>query len=199
MIKETLLFLPLMFLREKPRSLYSEKKKGRKLRSWSHTFWMFTQRTWAVLTKQINFTHIIMLEGSRESGTNICFGFLWIWLPVTLTFKSLKAVWNMHKIFSILSRESDSSAISTPGNNPQVTLCRLSLGHHWPIFPQRSRAVTGSVSTAKLKGRKLPKTIQSKQNLCQQCRVALCQDQCFRTYHNGIWFTSLTWIFNFFF
>ena len=108
-------------------------------------------------------------------------------------------MWNVRKIFSILSRESDSSAISTPENNPQVTLCRLSLGHHWPIFPPRSRAVRGSASTAKLKGRKLPKTIQSKQNLCQQSRVALCQDQCFRDYHNEIWFTSLTWIFNFFF
>ena len=52
-------------------------------------------------------------------------------------------------------------------NDPQATLCCLShLGPHWPIFPPRSRAVRGSVSTAKLRGRKLPKTIQLKQNLC---------------------------------
>ena len=75
-------------------------------------------------------------------------------------------MWNVHKIFSILSWESDSSAISTPVNDPQAKLCRLSLGPHWSIFPPRSRAVRGSVSTAKLKGRKLPKTIQLKQNLC---------------------------------
>ena len=92
----------------------------------------------------------------------------------------------MHKIFSVLSWESDSSAISTPENDPQAMLCRLSLGPHWPIFPPSSRAVRGSMSTAKLKGRKLPKTIQLKQNLCQQCRVALCQDQCFRDYHTKI-------------
>ena len=51
-------------------------------------------------------------------------------------------------------------------NDPQATFCCLSLGPHWPIFPPRSRAVRGSVSTAKLRGRKLPKTIQLKQNLC---------------------------------
>ena len=75
-------------------------------------------------------------------------------------------MWNLHKIFSVLSWESDSSAISTPENDPQATLCRLSLGPHWPTFPPRSRAVRGSASTAKLKGRKLPKIIQLKQNLC---------------------------------
>ena len=74
-------------------------------------------------------------------------------------------MWNVHKIFSVFSWESDSSAISTPENDPQATLCRLSLGPHWPIFPPRSRAVRGSASPAKLKG-KLPKTIQLKQNLC---------------------------------
>ena len=99
------------------------------------------------------------------------------------------------KIFSILSWESYSSAISTPENDPQAMLCHLSLGPRWPIFPPRLRAVRGSASTAKQKGRKLWKTIQSKQNLCQQCRVVLCQDQCFCDYHNEIWFTSLTWIF----
>ena len=84
--KRDVAFLVLMFLQEKLRALYSEKKKGRKLRSWSHAFRMFTQRTWAVLTEQITFAHSIMLDSSRESGTNICFGFLWIWLPVMLIF-----------------------------------------------------------------------------------------------------------------
>ena len=74
-------------------------------------------------------------------------------------------MWDVHKIFFVLSWESDSLAISTPENDPQATLCHLSLRPHWPIFPPRSRAARGSASTAKLKGRKLPKAIQSKQNL----------------------------------
>ena len=52
----------------------------------------------------------------------------------------------------------------------------------------------------KAKGKKTPENypIETK-FICQQCGVALCQDQCFRDYHTEIWFTSLPWIFKFFF
>ena len=62
---------------------------------------MFTQRTWVVLTEQINFARIIMLEGSRESGTNICLGFLLIWLPVTHILESESCVKHAQDLFRL--------------------------------------------------------------------------------------------------
>ena len=49
---------------------------------------------------------------------------------VTHIFWSLKAVWNVHKIFSALSWERESSAISTPGNLRQAMFLCMSLGTH---------------------------------------------------------------------
>ena len=72
-------------------------------------------------------------------GTSICFGFVLIWLPVTHIFWNLKAVWNVHKIFSALSWERESSAISTPGNLPSD----ISLHVSWDPLTNISTKING--------------------------------------------------------